>query len=150
MADQVTAPTLDPFAPGFFENPYAQYAAIREAGPVHRTLFGPWMLTHWEHVHQLLRDPTHERRGPQRAGRRSSATCSSRQTWGAPRTSSQRGDKAILNIDPPDHTRLRKLVSKAFTPRTVEQLRPRVEALVADLLDRAAEDAAADPTVGGT
>ena len=58
MADQVTAvPTLDPFAPGFFEDPYAQYAAIREAGPVHRTLFGPWMLTHWEHVHQLLRDP---------------------------------------------------------------------------------------------
>ena len=58
MADQVTAPTLDPFAPGFFENPYAQYAAIRDAGRVHRTLFGPWMLTHWEHVHQLLRDPT--------------------------------------------------------------------------------------------
>jgi len=46
------------------------------------------------------------------------------------------GTKAILNIDPPDHTRLRKLVSKAFTPRTIERLRPQVQQLVDTMLDR--------------
>ena len=129
MADQVTAPTLDPFAPGFFENPYAQYAAIRDAGAVHRTLFGPWMLTHWEHVHQLLRDPTtsvEDRNAPESQFSDLFEPPDLGRTRGG---DAARGDKAILNIDPPDHTRLRKLVSKAFTPRTVEQLRPRVEAL---------------------
>ena len=47
--------------------------------------------------------------------------------------------KSILNLDPPDHTRLRRLVSKAFTPTAIEQLRPRIQQLVDDVLDRAAE-----------
>ena len=46
--------------------------------------------------------------------------------------------KTILNLDPPDHTRLRRLVSKAFTPTAIERLRPRVGQLVDDVLDRAA------------
>src|SRR5438105_1773998 len=49
------------------------------------------------------------------------------------------GTRAMLNRDPPDHTRLRKLVSKAFTPRRIESLRPRVQDLVDESLDRAAE-----------
>ena len=47
-----------------------------------------------------------------------------------------RGDRAILNLDPPDHTRIRKLVSKAFTVRRIEQLRPRIQELVDEALDR--------------
>jgi cytochrome P450 len=47
--------------------------------------------------------------------------------------------RSFLFLDPPDHTRLRRLVSKAFTPRTVERLVPLVEVLTADLLDRAAD-----------
>ena len=47
-----------------------------------------------------------------------------------------RGSRAMLNLDPPDHTRLRKLVSKAFTPRVIERLRPRIQQLVDDALDR--------------
>jgi cytochrome P450 len=145
MVDQMTTgPTLDPFAPGFFEDPYAQYAAIRESGAVHRTLFGPWMLTHWEHVHQLLRDPTTSVEDRNAPDSQFSDTFKAPDLGRSPEEL-ERGDKAILNIDPPDHTRLRKLVSKAFTPRTIEQLRPRVDALVADLLDRAVADAAADP-----
>ena len=47
----------------------------------------------------------------------------------------QRGTRQILNLDPPDHTRLRRLVQKVFTPRMVEQLAPRVQAMVDDTLD---------------
>jgi len=47
--------------------------------------------------------------------------------------------KSILNLDPPDHTRLRRLVSLAFTPSAIERLRPRVQQLVDDVLDTAAE-----------
>jgi cytochrome P450 len=49
------------------------------------------------------------------------------------------GAKTILNLDPPDHTRLRRLVSKAFTPSAIDRLRPRIEAMVDAVLDRAAE-----------
>ncbi len=49
-----------------------------------------------------------------------------------------RGDRAILNLDPPDHTRIRKLVSKAFTIRRIEQLRPSIQAQVDAVLDRVA------------
>ena len=47
----------------------------------------------------------------------------------------ERGSRAILNLDPPDHDRLRRLVQKAFTPKTVENLRPEVERLVDEALD---------------
>ena len=50
----------------------------------------------------------------------------------------ERGDRAILNLDPPDHTRIRKLVSKAFTIRRIEQLRPSIQAQVDAVLDRVA------------
>ncbi len=125
---------LNPFEPGFAEDPYRQYGRLRQAEPVHRTPFGPFMLTRWADVHQLLRDP--------------STSVEDRNVVGETRRSmiaqadperDERGTKAILNIDPPDHTRLRKLVSKAFTPRTVERLRPRVQQMVDDLLDGLSE-----------
>jgi len=47
--------------------------------------------------------------------------------------------KSILNLDPPDHTRLRRLVSKSFIPTAIERLRPRVQQLVDEILDRAQE-----------
>jgi cytochrome P450 len=50
------------------------------------------------------------------------------------------GAHAMLNLDPPDHTRLRKLVSKAFTPKVIERLRPRIQQLVDEVLDRVEPD----------
>ncbi len=58
-----------------------------------------------------------------------------RDTLGA--ESAERGNLAMLNRDPPDHTRLRKLVSKAFTPRTIERMREHVQELVDEALDKA-------------
>ncbi len=128
------SPSLNPFEPGFFEDPYPQYEAIRSTEPVHRTALGPWLLTRWEDVHTVLRDPSTSvevanATGPTNRGELLASLSPER---------AQRGTKAILNLDPPDHTRLRRLVSKAFTPRTVERLRPRVDALVDGLLDEAA------------
>ena len=56
----------------------------------------------------------------------------------------RRAQKAMLDRDPPDHTRLRKLVSKAFTPRRIEDLRPRIQQLVDDALDGAADNGGLD------
>ena len=121
---------LNPFEPGFAENPYEQYRRLRAADPVHRTLFGPFMLTRWADVHQLLRDPSTSVEERNVVGMTPQAIAP-----GTDPEREERGTKAILNIDPPDHTRLRKLVSKAFTPRTIEQLRPRVQLMVDELLD---------------
>lgn len=125
---------LNPFEDGFFADPYAQYTALRDAEPVHRTGLGPWLLTRWDDVHRLLREPDTS------VDDRNATTFDSADSPFAALDPdrAERGSSAILNIDPPDHTRLRKLVSKAFTPRTIERLRPRVEVLVDGLLDDAA------------
>jgi cytochrome P450 len=128
--DTATVFGLDPFAPGFYEDPYAQYATLREHDPVHHSPLGPWIVTRWDDVHTLLRKPgtsVEERNieGPSRR-QRIADLVDGRQA---------RESRAILNIDPPDHTRLRKLVSKAFTPRAVEAIRDRAGELVDEILD---------------
>ena len=125
---------LNPFEPGFFDDPYAAYAPLREAAPVHETAFGPWMLFRYDDCHRLLRDPTlsvdDDNANP--TMRASLFEEVAGDEW------AQRGNRSILNVDPPDHTRLRTLVSKAFTPRMGENLRPRVQQLVDEALDRVA------------
>ena len=123
---------LNPFAPGFFDAPYAQYADLREAAPVHQSAFGPWMLTRYEDCVRLLRNPDvsveDRNAGIDRRAR----------MFGDDDPRRVRGTSAILNLDPPDHTRLRRLAGKAFTPRRVDALGPRIEALVDQALDRVA------------
>ncbi len=126
---------LDPFAPGFYDNPYDQYARLREHDPIHRTALGSWIITRWDDVHAVLRKPgtSVEERNVK------GATTTRRQVLADMADLSEdrvvRGSKGILNIDPPDHTRLRKLVSKAFTPRAVERIRHRTGELVDAILD---------------
>ena len=131
---------LNPFEPGFFDDPYAQYASIREHDPIHRSPLGPWLITRWEDVHTLLRTPgtsVEERNmvidGPSR--REQLAELAGEDAEAARNFRSL----AILNIDPPDHTRIRRLVSKAFTPRAVEAVRARAGELVDEILDDLAE-----------
>ena len=130
---------LNPFEPGFFDDPYAQYAAVRETNPIHRSPLGPWLITRWADVHTLLRTPgtsVEERNitnvdAPSRAERLAEVRMA-----GGPMPERS---LAILNIDPPDHTRIRRLVSKAFTPRAVELIRARAGELVDGILDDLAE-----------
>jgi pimeloyl-[acyl-carrier protein] synthase len=127
----------DPFAAGFQTDPYAHYARLRSDDPVHYVetpTFRCFIVTRYDDVVAVLRDPAYSaEKFPARmiadamAGPDQSFAALARAVSGM-----------MLIKDPPDHTRLRALVSKAFTPRVVEGLRPRVEAIVDELLNAAA------------
>ena len=129
MTTSESPPLFNPFAPGYAEDPYPHYAELRDRDPVHRSLLGPWVLSRYDDVVRVLRDPS-----------LSVEIANATQVAVDPEIvdvfgERERGQRAILNIDPPDHDRLRRLVSKAFTPKMVESLRPEVERLVAEALD---------------
>jgi cytochrome P450 len=115
--------------PEFHTDPYPFYAALRDAAPVQQTPFGVWLLTRHADAVAVTRDPrlsNDESNSDLQAARRAA---------GNDPLSDQMNQTVLLFMDPPDHTRLRGLVSKAFTPKTVQQLRRRVQALVDGFLD---------------
>lgn len=124
----------NPFDPEFNADPYPHYHRLRETDPVHEVAPGIYLVTRYDDAVELLRDARFGKDGYQ-------ALLAAR--FGDDRT---RPGLAVSMLfrDPPDHTRLRGLVSQAFTPRVVEQLRGRVERLVDELLDRAADRRAMD------
>ena len=106
-------------SPAVHEDPYDTYRRLQEIDPVHRLrMVDAWVLSRHRDVAAVLRD--HRRFG--NAGRVLVETVS----------------LSLLNLDPPEHTRLRTLVSKAFTPRAVAKLRTHVEEVTAGLLDAVA------------
>jgi cytochrome P450 len=118
--------TFNPMDPEFLADPYPTYHRLREEDPVHHSPMDFWVLTRYEDVAAVLRDPRFikEPLVSMVAAR-----------FGA---SVPPGvGLSMLDRDPPDHTRLRSLVSKAFTPRVVEGLRPRIQKMVDDLITRA-------------
>jgi cytochrome P450 len=127
-----TSVAYNPFEPGFTDNPYPHYRELREADPVHHSLMGVWILTRYRDVFSLLRDPSLSVED-----RNAAPTPMMEMAREALGDRAELGSRSILNLDPPDHTRLRRLVSKAFTPRMVDQLRPRVEELVDAALEQA-------------
>ncbi|MFD4879710.1 cytochrome P450 [Streptomyces sp. NPDC058420] len=124
---------FDPWDPAFVSDPYPAYAELRERGRV--TYYEPtdqWLVPRHADVSALLRD------------RRLGRTYQHRFThedFGrtAPPPEHEPfhtlNDHGMLDLEPPDHTRIRRLVSKAFTPRTVEQLKPYVSRLAGELVD---------------
>src|SRR5437588_5793215 len=130
------AVAYNPFEPGFAEDPYPQYRAMREHEPVHESPFGIWLLFKYDDVLRFLRDPS---LSVEDANAKPTMLTQLAEEVMADRDR-EAGSRAMLNRDPPDHTRLRKLVSKAFTPRRIEGLRPRVQELVDHALDKAAAD----------
>ncbi|HEY1635267.1 MAG TPA: cytochrome P450 [Acidimicrobiales bacterium] len=132
-------PAFNPFEPGFFTDPYSRYRALREGDPVHHSPLGLWMLFRHDDIVGLLRDPALSVE-PENAA----PTLRAQVFQEVAGERAMRRPRAILSLDPPDHTRLRRLVSKAFTPKRVEALRPRVEQLVNEALDRVAPGATMD------
>jgi pimeloyl-[acyl-carrier protein] synthase len=121
-----TEVTFNPFLPEFHANPYPFYHRLRESDPVHQSPMGLWVLTRYDDVVLLLRDP--------RFGREAFAPLLS--TVYGQEGSGANLPRSMLFRDPPDHTRLRNLVNRAFTPRVVENLRPRIQQIVEQRLDR--------------
>src|SRR5512144_212623 len=124
------ATRVDLESPVVGEHLYELYARWRASHPVRQGSLGEWYLTRYDDVLMVLRDL--ERFSSRLVGRRQYEELIRR----APDIALNVFDMSMARVDPPDHTRLRKLASKAFTPRAVERLRPRVEQLVDELLDR--------------
>ena len=133
------APTFNPFDPAFRADPYPFYARLRELDPAHLTPFGFVVLTRYEDVVRTLRGNEFSRDVEASATQTDDPARELRRERLRRLRAEGQTAKNILNLDPPDHTRLRRLVSLAFTPSAIERLRPRIEQLVDDILDRAAE-----------
>jgi pimeloyl-[acyl-carrier protein] synthase len=117
--------SFNPMDPEFVADPYPTYHRLRAEDPVHKSPLGFWVLTRYEDVVAVLRDL--------RAAKEAIASfVAARFGMAVPPGIGL----SMLDRDPPDHTRLRGLVSKAFTPRVVEGLRPHIQQIVDDLLGR--------------
>jgi cytochrome P450 len=119
--------------PEFRADPYPFFHLLREQEPVHQTPFGVYLLTRHADAAAAVRDPrlsSDERNSELYQAFVESSDEPARGIFG-----DEMGQAVLLFLDPPDHTRLRGLVSKAFTPRVIEQLRARIEELVNGLLD---------------
>jgi cytochrome P450 len=125
----------------FRRNPYPRYAELREDDVLHRN-DGLWVLTRFADVQAVLRDhrmSSHPKHTPPEVIARRMSAMDGVGGGGAPQVLADRGIELMLVADPPDHTRLRRLATKAFTPRAVEQLRPRITEIVDGMLDAALE-----------
>ncbi len=130
---------FNPFVPGFAEFPYGEYQTQRETEPIQQTPFGPWIVFNHAESVQLLRDVTLSvdvRKAIEILGEDPRDRAKMRSELFPDKA--PREDTSILNIDPPDHTRLRKLVSSVFTPRRVADLAPMIERIVDEHLDAVA------------
>ncbi|EYT80193.1 cytochrome P450 [Streptomyces sp. Tu 6176] len=123
---------FDPWDPAFVADPYPVYAELRARGRVlHYERTDQWLVPHHADVSALLRD--------RRLGRTYRHRFTHEDFGRTPPPAEHEpfhvlNDHGMLDLEPPDHTRIRRLVSKAFTPRTVERLKPYVHALADDLV----------------
>ncbi len=134
----MTDPAIDdpwkgcnPIDPEFRDDPYPALHRLREVDPVNLTPIGVWRLTRYRDVVRLLREVP--------AGVRTTAGA-------LPFIDDPEAmpGRFMLQQDPPNHTRLRKLVSRAFTPRAVDRVRPKIADVVTRCLDRVADQGAMD------
>jgi cytochrome P450 len=122
-------PLFDPLSPDVIANPYPYYHRLRTLDPVHRSPLGVFVASRHADVSFVLRD---KRFGKDFVGRMSRRF--GPQVLDEPVYRSMR--HWMLQLDPPDHTRLRGLVVKAFTAHRVEDMRPRIQEIVDQTLDR--------------
>ena len=131
QAAATTEPLFDPLSPEFIRDPYPHYERLRRTDPVHITPHGMYLASRHAEVSLVLRDKRFGKDFVERSKRRygpkimEEPIFSSMSHW-------------MLQQDPPDHTRLRGLVVKAFTARRVEDMRPRIQEVVDQTIDRVA------------
>ncbi|MFT4658072.1 MAG: cytochrome P450 [Candidatus Aldehydirespiratoraceae bacterium] len=141
MADTVTTPEpvfFNPLQAGYTQDPWTHYAELRANEPVHFSLINQWFLFNYDDVSALLRDPSLSVDDENLEEFDVERMAAFNEAFGGERSTS------MLGRDAPDHTRLRRLVSKAFTPSIIADLRPLVEQLVDDALDLMEERGSAE------
>jgi cytochrome P450 len=139
----MTTFTFDPFADGYADNPYPHYAKLRDVAPAYYHPLGFWIVSRYGDVSRLQRsghsvDEKYLTRLP--AWKSDSGTLGKENRM-------MRG-LSLLDQDPPNHTRLRRLVAKAFTRGAVATMRPRIETVVDEALARIAAAGGADVVEG--
>jgi cytochrome P450 PksS len=128
----VTIPNPNLSSPAFKADPFPFYARLRNESPVHPVMMPgkqrAWLITRYDDVVAALRDP--------RLGKDPLNAMSAEQKKKAPWIPPvfRPLTRNMLDLDPPDHTRLRALVQKVFTPRLIEDLRPRIVTIANELL----------------
>ncbi|WP_327586853.1 cytochrome P450 [Nonomuraea sp. NBC_00507] len=118
-----THPLFDPVDPAFRADPYPVYAQMRRMGPIADSRSGMWLISRHRDVAFVLRDRRIGHNDPR--------------DYGADRIIGPDGRPLVsfIGLNPPEHTHIRALVSKVFTPTWVERLRPSIQVLVDELLD---------------
>lgn len=122
---------FNPFLPDFYLNPYLTYRQLQIEDPVHLSSIGVWIITNYADVSKALRDPR----------------LSSKPSEISSYSQRQQGNSLVTNFisdilffrDPPDHTRLRRLIGKVFNTRLVEEMRPRIQEIVNELIKQIEE-----------
>ncbi len=130
------APLPDFHSQAFHADPFASLAAVRAESPVYyleAEFAAMWLITGFEEASEALRDPRLSAGAARHVAVRPGSEIFERLM-----------PEHLLNSDPPDHTRLRRLISQAFTPRFVEQRRTRIQALADELIDAVASRGAMD------
>ena len=128
---------MDIYDAEFKADPFPFYAQLRAEQPVSQTTLPDktrvWLITRYEDVHTLLKDERFAK------NRRNAMTPEQlrKHPWVPP--TFRPLERNMLDLDPPDHTRLRALVHKAFTPRLIEQMQTRVQTLADELLAAVAQ-----------
>ncbi|MGH2719287.1 MAG: cytochrome P450 [Actinomycetota bacterium] len=119
----VDTPIFNPLDPATHADPYPSYRQLRELSPIHHSPLGILVLSRFADIDAVLRDP--------RFGHTMADEVQMLKVMQGPGgVTVAEFSRWMLMLDPPDHTRLRGLVQKAFTPRAIEALRPRITALV--------------------
>ena len=127
---------FDPFAAEVIDDPYPHYARLRDEAPVCRIeADNLWMVTRFDDVAAVLHDPTTyssaDGMGALMSGRVGRNRIDARGLFGL----DMQDLRVLIATDPPDHTRLRRLLSRAFTPRAIAELEPHLREVCAELVD---------------
>jgi cytochrome P450 len=128
MAEATDQILFNPMDPAFRANPYPAYRRLRETSPMWLSPFGFWVATRHADIVAILRD---RRMGQDFEGRIRRGP----EPWRLDEPAVRNLGQTMLMRDPPDHTRLRGLVAKAFTAKRMEEMRPRIRAIVHALID---------------
>jgi cytochrome P450 len=121
---------FNPFDPAFHTNPYPLFDHLRQEDPIHKSIFGTWIITRYADAISILNDKRFNVDNlPERLQLKSAYL-----KEGDLQTLSQTIEQWLFFLNPPDHTRIKRIVTPAFSPIAVEAIRQKIQEIVDDLL----------------